>query len=375
MGLLLILLAIVAVLVIAVWLYFRGKNPPPIDRSRTTRTSFPETTLPGTVPASQVPDEESSNPLDNVREPVRAGIKRLFSPEETDAAKPMAYGDVDRQILDKVGEQIESIKNFRSTHQRLQKILNDPALNVTSALSSTIMADPVLSAKILKIVNSAYYGRGQKVNSIGHALFLLGMVHLREIIYREGMLELLKVNDPEKDRLIDVFWRHATITSVCASHLRSLFPDLDQGTLFTAGLIHDVGKVILVRMDGHAEYTTQSTIHDEDRIFGVNHAIVGRMALEKWGFSELMVTAISNHHMPSYVPLQTLKLSQQVPQYLMVLFLANQLAKMIHPEPNYLPVNPLHSSYHPFIDEEAFTRAALDGFLLTQIGKSEAFVS
>jgi hypothetical protein len=128
-------------------------------------------------------------------------------------------------------------------------------------------------------------------------------------------------------------------------------------------------------MGSNPEYTIHSTIHDEDRIFGINHVVCGRLALEQWGFSELMLSAIANHHHPAFMPLESLKMSQQATQYLTVLFLANQLAKMVHPGQDYLPVDPLHPSYYPLIEQKTFSRTAIDDTLLARISKSEAFIT
>ncbi|MDQ5987631.1 MAG: hypothetical protein CSYNP_03376 [Syntrophus sp. SKADARSKE-3] len=387
----LIVTIVVFVFFVACLLYFSSRTSPadrvkparrradtsrvmPKPQSFTTKETQPQ-------PAADIDMIDQGLPqlLDGLKDQIQTRMAPLFPSEENwegiEKTKPLNYEDVGRPILDTVMGHIDAIHNFRSTHQRLQQILNDPALNVVSALSSVITSDPVLSAKVLKIVNSAYFGRAQKVNSIGHALFLLGMVQLREILYRDGLLEIMKVNDPRKDELIGIFWQHATITSICASHLRILFPGLDQGTLFTTGLIHDVGKLILVRMSDGTDYTPQSTILDEDRIFGVNHAVIGRMALEKWGFSDMMTSVVTNHHSPSHAALGAMKLSGEAPQYLMALFLANQLAKMIQPGDNYLPVAPLHPSYHFLIHREAFNKAALDSKLLNQVSKSEVFIT
>jgi HD-like signal output (HDOD) protein len=331
------------------------------------------------LPPLPAPENTVPHPLDDLKEQVRSGLVTLFTRPETNIAEhprqPFTYENTDHHLLDQAKQNIESIPNFRSVHNRLQQIMNDPAINIISSLSAVIIADPVLSSKVLKIVNSAYYGRTEKVNSIGHAVILLGMVRLREILYREGMLELLKANDPVKDAMIEVFWRHATITSICAANLRVLFPGLDQGTLFTSGLIHDVGKIILVRMGNNPEYTTQSTIHDEDRIFGINHVVCGRLALEQWGFSEFMLSSIANHHNLAFMPLESLNMSRQATQYLTVLFLADQLAKMVHPGQDYLPADSLHPSFYPLIEQETFSRTALDNTLLVKISKSEAFIT
>ena len=193
---LLILFITVAVFVILAWFYFRGKeSPAPTIRRARDAVDEPgsATTVSPAPPGIEIAEQGMPAPLDHLKEPIRIGIQNLFSPGETaDKAQPLSYENVDRHVLDVAEAHIESIHNFRAVHHRLQHILNDPALNVTSALSAVIMADPVLSSKVLKIVNSAYFGRAQKVNSIGHALFLLGMVQLREILYREGLLEIFK---------------------------------------------------------------------------------------------------------------------------------------------------------------------------------------
>ena len=280
--------AFIAIAVLFVYFYYRGsgsKTCTTAEKSRATAIRSSESAPPD---SPGVAEGAGPQPLDNLKEQIRSGIAALFTwPEANASDQQRAYGDVDHNLLEQAKQQVESILNFRSVHGRLQQIMNDPAINIISSLSAMIIADPVLSSKVLKIVNSAYYGRTEKVNSIGHAVILLGMVRLREILYREGMLEMLKSNDPEKDALIEVFWRHATITSICAANLRSLFPGLDQGTLFASGLIHDVGKIILVRMGNHPEYTVHSSTHDEDRIFGINHVVTGMIALDNVLLSQI----------------------------------------------------------------------------------------
>ena len=405
---LLILCAIAAGL-IAVFLFFgeKKRTDPFSATDKPTPHQSPETVLTPDGLLAETDEEALQNPIEALRGQIRAGAETLFcrsledpmagkhsisvssdivphtqEAPDTGAAALSAkipkmadspsYGKAQR---DRLMECIDSIPNFRSVHHRLQELLNHSATSAVSSLSSVIVGDPVLSAKVLKMVNSAYFGRSQKINSIGHALILLGMVQLRELLYREGMLAALKVNDPGKDLLIDTFWRHAAITSICASHISGLFPGLDQGTLFTAGLLHDIGKIILVRMDDRSEYTTQSTREDESRIFGIDHVEAGRLALEHWGFSDLMISVVENHHAPAAWPLKSLKVEPPVTQYLLVIFFADQLAKMIQPGQDYRTVDPVHASYHPVVNPDRFTRSALDGVLLTKIIKSEAFTA
>ncbi|HLA29084.1 MAG TPA: hypothetical protein VJZ49_14450 [Syntrophales bacterium] len=87
--------------------------------------------------------------------------------------------------------------------------------------------------------------------------------------------------------------------------------------------------------------------------------------------SPQMIIIAPNQRPPLLVQLESLKTSKQVTQYLIVLSLANQMAKMVHPDQNYLTA----ASYYPLIEEEIFTRAALDNVLLPQLSKSEAFLA
>jgi len=286
---------------------------------------------------------------------------------------PLAHGEAQRHIVDAVMAEVKALKNFRSVHRQLQKMIHDPALQIGSELSKMVTSDPVLAAKILNTVNSPYYGMPQKVDSVGHALLLLGIVQLREILYRNGLLKLFRSEDPVQNEIVEALWRHATLTSICTSHLHGLYAGLDRGTLFTMGLLHDIGKLILLKWVGAERYSCGPTIDEEDAVFGINHAIIGRMALESWGFSDLMVSVIEQHHAPSLCEANGLDMDAQKKKYLIVLFFADQLAKLMLNGEESSDIRPFLPSYLPMIDCQRFRDGSVDDVLLSSILQSEAF--
>ncbi|GEM_PF-794793 len=273
---------------------------------------------------------------------------------------------------------IDHLKNFRSTYQ-LYQALDDPNVNL-SELSKIITTDPVLTGKVLKIANSSYFGMQQKVNSIGHALMIIGLLNIKTILYQDGLLRLLKSKQSVDDFVIDSLWEHAPLTAVCSSHIQNLFGGLDKGTLFTLGLLHDIGKFVMNNltpanaraMDPVSVSTTEFTIHDEEKIYGVNHAVVGRLLFDQWGFPEQMGKIIENHHDPSITRIDSECLDGKDLKYLLVLFLSDQIAKVFASEDkNTSPLARLAPHYYPLFERKRFLGLVQDSSLFSEIKKAK----
>lgn len=184
---------------------------------------------------------------------------------------------------------------------------------------------------------------------------------------------------------MQTLWQHANYTAICASYLGYLFSGLNPGTLFTLGILHDIGKFMIMKLPplpGNdlataGTYSPHLTMEEEENIYGINHALVGRLALQHWGLSDLMVETVGLHHAPARLNRGALGLDQEAMQYLLVLFLANQAACLIAGESDGTdigdaPIERLHSSYHCLIDQKKLQQLLLDQSLLGQIREAEA---
>lgn len=182
---------------------------------------------------------------------------------------------------------------------------------------------------------------------------------------------------------MESLWEHTAATSICASYIHHLFSRVDKGTLFSIGLVHDVGKFVIaglsqIRETGK-EFTRISlaelSIGDEDELFGINHAVIGRLAFEQWGLSELMVKTVEMHHHPSFTERDSIGLDTKHLKYLLLLFLSDQVAKLFaDDEKSLFSVNRLAYSHHTMVNRKRLSGLVLDGSLFSEIRKAKSLM-
>ncbi|MBN1130924.1 MAG: HDOD domain-containing protein [Chitinispirillaceae bacterium] len=192
---------------------------------------------------------------------------------------------------------------------RLMAMINNPLVS-TNDVASVIMQDPSLSARVLRLANSAFYGMPGKINTINHAVVLLGFKILTTIVLSLTVFDLF----PESKRsrmLFDrkSFWLHSLCCGLIARHLgmhaekRFLF---DPEELFCAGLLHDIGKIVLEQYlhdDFHealraARATNTPLFFAEQKTMGFSHGDVASWLTEGWGLPPGIVRALASHHDP-----------------------------------------------------------------------------
>ena len=307
------------------------------------------------------------------------GIFSLPVPGGDEAKAPLRLDDVRPEVLREVHRQIGTLRNFDAIHQ-LQRILGAPDATMTE-LTRLITRNPILSAKILQVANSSYYGMEQKLNSISHALMIIGMANLKAILYHEGVLNALGGKSFRDKPELQLLWQHVNYTSILAAYVHYLFEGLNMGTLFTLGLLHDIGKFIMIRLspvgDGdpvRVSYSPDWTLAEEEAVYGINHALIGRLALQHWGLSPILVEAVTFHHAPPLLPPAALGLDPEALRYLLVLFLSDQAAHRFAAAVDGQPVrhDGLHPGYHDLFDKGRLLRLLQDKSLLAQLQEAKA---
>ncbi|MBI5585569.1 MAG: HDOD domain-containing protein [Deltaproteobacteria bacterium] len=369
----------------------RTEHPRPPEGRPTT--NFRKTPAPETVSPMQHAGSGASGypPLDlaipdlsqELKIRLREGVDFIFSVKVEmgfTAPPPLRLEELAPDLLRLVRQQIRDLKNFRITHE-LCRALDNPDSNMTD-LAKVIVTDPVLSGKILKVANSAYFGLPQKVNSIGQALMIIGLYHVKNMLYREGLAKLFDRGGATEAEM-EGLWEHAVLTSICAGFIQDIFPGLDKGTVFTLGLLHDIGKFILPHLPPNRPETSPTNEIPfstgsrklEEETYGLNHALIGRLAFEEWGFSELMKSVVELHHAPHFMEIETLHLDGERLKYLLVLFLADQVAKLLTGAADQrVPVATLAKSYYPIVDPGRVLRLVQDNALFSEVKKSRALM-
>ena len=177
----------------------------------------------------------------------------------------------------------------------------------TRKICGLIETDAAIATKVLRSANSAFYGQSGKVATMTGALNLIGLKGLLEVVALAGAQRLLVGRLPGYGYEAEDLWRHS-LAVACGSKLLALRKDPGiSETAYLAGLIHDVGRIILDRLvlEMKAEIAEfmereQKTFLDaETRFFGLNHARVAAEVCRKWKFPPVMAVAIGWHHEPS----------------------------------------------------------------------------
>ena len=188
---------------------------------------------------------------------------------------------------------------------RISKMLDDPAMNATS-IGEVIEQDPSLSARMLKIVNSAFFGFPSTINSVSQALTLLGDREVRLLVMATSVVEKFS-SLPNSLLNMEDFWSHNLRTALFAKTLSNYHPKKRQlSSIFMSGLLHDIGRLILyikapdlARAAALLVQGTELTISEgETQTFGFNHAEIGGELLKLWKLPESIQYAVAFHHQP-----------------------------------------------------------------------------
>jgi putative nucleotidyltransferase with HDIG domain len=184
-----------------------------------------------------------------------------------------------------------------------------------SEIEEVIRYDPGLTANILKLVNSAYYGFSGKIGSIGQAVTRIGWKRMRHLVMASAVTSLMDDPVPGYDLERGALWRHSVATAIAAETLveRANIKDADEA--FTAALLHDIGKLVLgqhINSDIDAiespENRGKTFVEVERHVLYTDHAEVGAWVLQTWNLPDSLVEAVRWHHEPENCPNQTITL-------------------------------------------------------------------
>jgi len=219
------------------------------------------------------------------------------SPQEEDTI-------VDENKLRRILTQVKSFPGMPATAARLLPLLRNPDSSA-SKIEDILKYDPGLTANILKLTNSAFFGLPSRVSSVRQAIMLLGWKRLMQLVMTMCMSALMKKSIPGYDLPRGELWRHSVAVSVAADLLVKSLSISDADEVFTAALLHDIGKLVLgdyVQEDlEKIEVMVGKGISFEVAEFivlGTNHADIGARILQNWALPQELVNAVSWHHDP-----------------------------------------------------------------------------
>ncbi len=237
---------------------------------------------------------------------------------------------MDLDVIQKKLESIESLPTLPAIAMEVNRMLMDyetPLEELTALLKN----DQSIVPRILKLVNSAFFGFRSKVGSISHAIVLLGYNMVRNAIVSLTVIDSLSLKKQFEGFDVVQFWEHAAAVAVTSKHLADMSRIEAREDAFTAGLLHDIGKLIQAqyfasyfrKVWGYVREDQLPYFEAEKMARVIDHCHMGAVLARKWRLPDRLVEVIRRHH--------TAPVKMRDNELATTVFLANAIVNMYMP--------------------------------------------
>jgi len=222
---------------------------------------------------------------------------------------------MEKIMHDKENIEVKDLPIFPDVAVKILQLQEDNVDISFKELGSIILLDPALTAKILKVANSALYARQREVTNLQQALALLGfkmvkslvlLVSASNIYSKSRKLQFEATSATITKISISMIWRHSVLTAFISKYIaiRKKYDDKKED-VFVAGLLHDIGRLVMMinfqdKYEQYISYLNQMQYNDireiEEKVFDINHQDLGKIVLEKWNFPQELIDSVAQHH-------------------------------------------------------------------------------
>ncbi len=207
----------------------------------------------------------------------------------------------------------------------INEVVNDPTSSF-SDISRVVNLDPALSARLLKIVNSSFYSFPSNIDTVTHAISVIGTEQLHDLALATTILSTFK-GIPDTIVNMNLFWRHSMGVAIIARNLAIHCRETNPERFFLAGILHDIGRLIILENlpEESKEIVSRQTEvggimwQIEREVLGFDHAEVGAALARAWKLPLSLEEIIGNHHNPAR--------SKRYPLETTIIHLADIIAK------------------------------------------------
>jgi putative nucleotidyltransferase with HDIG domain len=209
------------------------------------------------------------------------------------------------ELGEKLDNYIKNMPSLPTTVAKVLEVCNNPQTSPAD-LNHVISLDPVLVGRVLKLINSAYYGLGQQVTNLVRAIIMLGINTVKNLALSTAVMGSLSSKKDLKGLDMDGFWRHSLCVGVSSKILarkRGIDAKLTE-EYFAAGLLHDIGKIPLNAILS-TEYMLTVSVADRERMslyrseintLGLSHCVAGASIVTAWKLDGPVGDSIVHHH-------------------------------------------------------------------------------
>jgi len=206
-----------------------------------------------------------------------------------------------------VEKSVQDLPALPAAVTRILKETEDPD-TCAQTIERMIGTEPALASKVLRVVNSAYYGLSGQVTSLAQAVVILGLQQVRNLVLSVGAFSTMKPKTPRQNQMMETFWLHsfgtAAATQIISQRKRLTISETE--TAFVGGLLHDIGRLFLFSnftqtYDQVIRYAEQKGVPievAEKKLLGLSHGEVGLQMAVHWKLPKSLVHIIGGHEGP-----------------------------------------------------------------------------
>ena len=211
--------------------------------------------------------------------------------------------------IEKIIDSVDELPTLPVIYTKLINLLEQSDATV-SMIAKVISDDQTIAAKVLRIVNSVFYGFPKKIASLQRAVVILGLKEVRNMVLATSTLRMFEQLQSGDQLNMKALWQHSIGCGISARVLAEAAYLKNPGDVFTGGLLHDIGKLIhalylpqeFANIIGGVRETGMPMFEMEKDILGFTHAQTGKLLAEKWSFPEEVVNMITEHHLDDGSP-------------------------------------------------------------------------
>lgn len=242
-------------------------------------------------------------------------------------------------------KEVEGLVTLPDVFVRINRLVEDPDSS-SADIANAISQDPSFTLRLLRVANSPLYGFSSTIDTVDKAVSVIGTSQIRNLALSMSVANTF-AGLPNKLVSMDNFWRHSLYCALIARILAKQVPGCDPATLFTAGLLHDIGELIIFnRLPSEAGKSLMLVLDQmddlpvyqaEQQVLGFDHAGVGGRLAHHWNLPLLLEECIACHH--------AIDLATRYPREAALVHIANTLAQMAEVDTLELadapPIDPL----------------------------------
>jgi HD-like signal output (HDOD) protein len=232
-----------------------------------------------------------------------------------------------KMTVDELIRDVEGLVSFPQVAVRVTQLVEDPQSSATD-LGYVISQDPALALRVLQLANSSMYGMRHEVDTISRAVTILGTLQIRDMVLATSAIHSFD-GIPNDLVSMEDFWRHSLFCGLAARHIASTVLGGREESSFIAGLLHNIGKLVIYsRMPEAATRTLMMILDGEERqryqaerrVLGFDHAQVGGALLGQWSLPPHLIETTACHHEPEQ--------AKNFPREAAMIHVANTVATM-----------------------------------------------